>query len=289
MGFLTLRTNDGLDTISTEAMADFEFDGARFRLLDAQAGITKPKELDAALSIRTTFTPPGKDRPYDDHVGEDGFLRYKWRGTDPEHHQVRGLREAMRSELPLVWFVGIAPGVYQPLFPVYILWEEPDQHQFVIDPDVARGKVTGERPPTEIERRYILHETKRRVHQPLFRAVVLRAYEERCAVCALRPRALLDAAHIVEDSSEEGVAAVRNGLTLCKIHHAAYDSDILGIRPDLIVEIRPDLLDVTDGPMLLHGIQGRHGQGLMALPRSRAEQPDPELLGRRFERFKSAS
>jgi putative restriction endonuclease len=78
------------------------------------------------------------------------------------------------------------------------------------------------------------------------------------------------------------------GLAMCKIHHAAYDSRILGVRPDLVVEIREDLLHEIDGPMLTYGLQGRHGQRLMSLPRSRAERPDPELLDARYQRFRSA-
>jgi putative restriction endonuclease len=117
---------------------------------------------------------------------------------------------------------------------------------------------------------------------------VLRAYETRCAVCALGHAQLLDAAHIVPDREEGGIAAVRNGLALCKIHHAAYDSSVLGIRPDLVVEIRADLLEEIDGPMLEHGLKGRHGQPLMALPRARAERPDRELLDQRYATFRAA-
>jgi putative restriction endonuclease len=119
------------------------------------------------------------------------------------------------------------------------------------------------------------------VHQPVFRASVMRAYGTRCAVCALRHHQLLDAAHIVADREEAGVGAVRNGLALCKIRHAAYDCPVLGIRPDLVVEIRADLLDEVDGPMSEHGLKGRHGQRLLALPAARAERPDRELLDRR--------
>lgn len=107
-------------------------------------------------------------------------------------------------------------------------------------------------------------------------------------VCALRHHQLLDAAHIVPDREEAGVAALRNGPDLCKIHHAAYDSHVLGIRPDLVVEIRADLLDEVDGPMLEHGLKGRHGQPLLRLPRARAEYPDPDLLERRYTRFRTA-
>jgi putative restriction endonuclease len=40
--------------------------------------------------------------------------------------------------------------------------------------------------------------------------------------------------------------------------------------------------------MLEHGLKGRHGQSLMALPNVRAERPDPALLERRYDRFRTA-
>jgi putative restriction endonuclease len=287
--WLTVRTNDGLVPISYKDLRDdFEVDGRRFPLMDAQRGIRKPKELSSALSIRTVYTVDGKDRPYADEVGPDGLLRYKWRGDDPTHAENRALREAMREGAPLIWFFGIAPGVYKPIYPVYLLWEEPEQQQFVIDPDVARGLVSPGGHVDEHVRRYIVRETKQRLHQPVFRATVLRAYETRCAVCALRHSELLDAAHIVPDREEAGIAAVRNGLALCKIHHAAYDSFVLGIRPDLVVEIRADLLEEIDGPMLEHGLKGRHGQRVMVVPKVRAERPDRDLLDEHYTAFRSA-
>jgi len=151
-----------------------------------------------------------------------------------------------------------------------------------------RGLVKGDSPVEEALRKYILQETKRRVHQPVFRATVLRAYGTRCAVCALAHTELLDAAHIVPDSHVDGVASVRNGLSMCKIHHAAYDSNILGIRPDFVVQIRSDLLDEIDGPMLQHGLKERHNQRLMVLPKVRAERPGDEFLTPRYESFCSA-
>jgi putative restriction endonuclease len=143
-------------------------------------------------------------------------------------------------------------------------------------------------PITEQLRRYILRETRQRLHQPVFRATVLRAYGTRCAVCALRHGQLLDAAHIVPDREKAGIAAVRNGIALCKIHHAAYDSFVLGLRPDLVVQIRSDLLVEIDGPMLEHGLKGRHGQPLMTVPTVRAERPDVDLLEERYAAFLSA-
>jgi putative restriction endonuclease len=288
MAWLTLRTNDGLNTISTTDLLDFEIDGRPFRLMDGQRGIRKPAALDSALSIRTVYRPEGATRPYEDSTGRDGLIRYKWRGDKVDHPENRALRAAMTAELPLMWFFGVGPGVYKPVYPVFLLREEPELQQFVVDPDVAHGLVKGDSPVEETLRQYILRETKRRVHQPVFRATVLRAYGTRCAVCALAHTELLDAAHIIPDSHKDGVASVRNGLSMCKIHHAAYDSNILGIRPDFVVQIRSDLLDEIDGPMLQHGLKERHNQPLMVLPKMRAELPGAEFLTPRYESFRSA-
>jgi putative restriction endonuclease len=288
MAWLTIRTNDGMEPLSSSDILEFRVDGERFRLMDAQRGIRKPRELAAALSARTVFTPHGGARPYEDAVGADGLLRYKWRGDDPEHPENRALRAAMYGKLPLIWFVGGGPGVYQAVYPVFLLWEEAEQHQFVLDVNVANGLVFQGSPVEQTLRRYIVRETKQRLHQPVFRATVLRAYETRCSVCALRHPELLDAAHIVADSQDAGIASVRNGMAMCKIHHAAFDSGILGVRPDLVVEIRADLMREIDGPMLKHGLQERHGQALMALPRARSERPDPILLEQTYQRFRDA-
>jgi putative restriction endonuclease len=288
MAWLTIRTNDGADSISSTELLDFTVDGERFRLMDAQRGIRKPAAFSAALSVRTTYTPPGRGRPYDDRIGADGLLRYKWRGDDADHAENRALRTAMTSELPLIWFFGVGQARYQPVFPVFLLAEDQAEQEFVIDPDVARGLVSVDSPVEETLRRYIVRETKQRLHQPVFRAAVLRAYEKRCAVCRLGHSELLDAAHIIADREESGIASVRNGMAMCKIHHAAYDRHILGVRPDLIVEIRRDLLEEVDGPMLQYGLKERHGQRLLALPRSQREYPDPALLELSYQSFRSA-
>ncbi len=90
------------------------------------------------------------------------------------------------------------------------------------------------------------------------------------------------------DREELGESSVRNGLALCKIHHSAYDSFLLGVRPDYTVEVQPRILNERDGPMLLHGLQGRHRQKLMVLPSARVERPDPNLLEIQFDQFREA-
>ena len=194
----------------------------------------------------------------------------------------------MELELPLIWFFGVGVAMYQPIFPVYLLAEEPERHQFVIIPGAIRGLVDATSPAESQLRRYVMAESKRRLHQPVFRATVMRAYETRCAVCSLAHGQLLDAAHIVPDSDEAGIPTVRNGLAMCKIHHAAYDAHIMGVSPDYVVKIRADLLDEIDGPMLQYGLKERHDQKLMVLPSVRAQRPDRDLLALSYDRFRSA-
>lgn len=287
IAWLDERQRQGQDTVRYEELADFTFEGRRVPLIDRQRGIRKPAALDAALSFRTTFTPPGQVPPYHDEQGRDGLLRYKYRGDDPQHPENVALRRAMREQRPLIWFVGIAPGVYEPVYPVWLVADEPEQLQFAVAVDEGQRLVTPGTALTDEQRRYVERLTRLRLHQPIFRARVLRAYEEQCAMCRLRHADLLDAAHILPDTHPHGQPVVPNGLSLCKIHHAAYDRNILGIRPDLVVEVQPQVLAEIDGPMLRHGLQEMAGVRLL-VPRPRDAQPDKARLEERYEQFRAA-
>ena len=94
-------------------------------------------------------------------------------------------------------------------------------------------------------------------------------------------------AHIVPDSEPDSEPEVSNGLALCKIHHAAFDQDFIGIRPDYVVQVREDILEEHDGPMLEYGLQRMHGERIL-LPSKRGMRPDPERLEWRYERFRRA-
>lgn len=286
--WLRARTNDGLDALTSEEIGEFRFRGEPFRLMDAQRGIRKPAVFRSALSIRTTYRPEGAERPYDDDLGADGLVRYKWRGTDPAHPENRALREAMRLGEPLIWFWGVGVALYKPIFPIYLIAEEANAQQFVVATDGLQHLESTGSAVEEVLRQYLRTETMRRLHQPVFRSMIMRAYNTRCAVCELKHSVLLDAAHIVEDRHELGVAAVRNGLALCKIHHAAYDAGILGVTPKLKIEIRADILHEIDGPLLEHGLKGLHGQDLRVIPSTRSERPDPNLLEIHYAKFRAS-
>jgi putative restriction endonuclease len=254
-----------------------------------QQGIWKPRELEAALSIRTVHSPRPEARPYDDAVGQDGRLRYKWRGTDPNQADNRALRRAMELQRPLIWFWGVAPATYLPIYPVFLWDEETSSHQFIVSLDEDELQLLSEPNLTllPLQRRYAERVVWQRLHQPLFRERVLLAYENRCALCRLRHRELLDAAHILGDA-EGGEPVVPNGIAMCKIHHAAFENQLFGVRPDYRVHVSSTVLAERDGPTLLHALQEIHGTRL-ELPRSRAARPDPDRLEERYEDFLAAS
>jgi putative restriction endonuclease len=272
-----------------EDMSEFRLDGLRVPLMDRQRGIRKPRVIDAALSFRTVHAARPDQRPYDDSPGADGYLRYKWRGTDPDYPENSAMRRALEEHRPLIWFRGVESGIYLPIFPVWLVQEEPSEHQFVVALDLEqRDRWTSDGAiDLALRRRYAERIIDDRLHQPLFRARILTAYGNRCAICRLGHSQLLDAAHIRSDA-DGGLPIVPNGISMCKIHHAAYDADILGIDPDYRVHIRRDVLDESDGPTLRHALQELN-QSTLSTPSRRAAQPDRQLIGERFDRFRAAS
>jgi putative restriction endonuclease len=92
--------------------------------------------------------------------------------------------------------------------------------------------------PAAPERRYGLRLVRQRFHQATFREAVLAAYGSRCVISGLPEARLLDAAHIIPDQDEGlGQPVVTNGLPLSKLHHAAFDANLIGIDADLRVHV----------------------------------------------------
>lgn len=285
MDWLDGQSEDGL--FPSQKLRDFHDHGERISLID-QAGIRKPASLQAALSIRTAYTPAGALPPYEDEEGPDGLLRYKIRGTDPQHAHNVALRNAKNGEWPLIWFVGVSSGLYLARYPVYLVAEEAGQFVVALD-QAQRHLFAGSGTDLNADdRAYAERITRQRLHQPLFRARVLQAYESRCAMCRLRHVPLLDASHILSDKHAMGQPVVPNGLALCKIHHAGFDQNIIGVSPDLRITVRRDILDEIDGPMLKYGIQAMDGERLTT-PRQRVAAPDRERLELRFRDFMSSA
>ena len=270
----------------------FVFEGKRIRLVGPQ-GIFKPQCMSLPISITTVVSGP-----YQDEFDAAGLLLYRYRGTDPNHRDNKGLRRIMELGAPLIYFHGIAKSKYVAAWPVFIVADNPLQLTFSVavdDTEVLKERLVShikeESLPTaedRVRQAYITRNFRQRLHQSSFRERVLRAYREQCALCRLRHRELLDAAHIIPDTEPGGEPIVPNGLALCKLHHAAFDRYFVGIREDGVVEVRRDVLEERDGPMLIHGLQNLHNSKII-IPRAPDLRPDPKLLSRRYQRFKAAS
>lgn len=85
----------------------------------------------------------------------------------------------------------------------------------------------------------------------------------------------------------DGLAVTANGPSLCKLHRAAYEGLLLGVRPDLMVEVDEELLQEGDGPLLVHGLQGVHGQSLRCTPTRDVDRPSESRLEWRYEHFRA--
>lgn len=286
--WLTEQRLERGEALPRTLLENFTLDGRRIPLLGPQ-GIWKPAVCELPISIATVV-----GGPYDDSFDtRTGALRYAYRGTDPSHRDNVGLRRAWRERVPLVYLHAIEPGRYVAWYPTFVVGDDPATLTFTIQVDdlnvvLDRPLDAYEEPNAEVRRSYVTRTVRQRLHQVAFRERVIRAYQERCALCALRHNALLDAAHITPDHEADSEPIVSNGVALCKLHHAAFDRFFFAIRPDYRVEVRPAILAERDGPMLVVGLQQIHDRQIL-LPRRAVDLPDRDRLARRYAEFQRAS
>ena len=279
---------------ASDLSAGFLFAGERVPLINPQRGIFKPRQMRRLLSIRTVFPKVGARVWYDDQRAvqrqvfeADETIEYAFMGQDPDAADNRWLREAFENQTPIIYFLGIAPGRYQAVLPAFISgWNATTLRAYV-----AFGLPEQEAlalPDSVPERRYAMRMVKQRLHQASFREAVIMAYGGRCALSGLPVPLLLDAAHIVEDKDERlGHPIVPNGIPLSKVHHAAFDTQLIGIDPDYRLHVSRRLLTQTDGPML-EALKALNGIAIH-LPNRVKDRPDRDRLALRFGRFEAAA
>lgn len=277
---------------SDDLKAGFQFEGRRLPLVNPQRGIFKPQEMKHALSIRTVIPRQGGRVWYDDQrdahrqiYAGDEVVDYAFMGDNPDAAENRWLREAMIDKIPLIYFLGTAPGQYQAIIPTFIAEWDPIAKKARISFGLP-GTIAADPNETVVERRYALREVKTRLHQASFRSAVIAAYGGRCAASGLPESRLLDAAHIAADIDERfGQPVVVNGLPLSKLHHAAFDSHLLGVTPDYKIVVSERLLSIKDGPTL-EAIKKLEGS-MLRLPQRSRDFPDRDRLAARFELFRA--
>jgi putative restriction endonuclease len=291
------RRAAGRSLEAEDLAAGFLFRGERIPFVNPQRGIFKPRVMRFLLSIRTVYPRTGARVWYDDqrrvhqqiHSGEE-LIDYAFMGSDPDAADNRWLKEAMEAQVPVIYFLGIAPGRYTAIYPTFIAdWSASKlaaKIGFGMPLISTAGAVTLPSPP---ERRYALRLVSQRLHQATFREAVLTAYGGRCAISRLPERRLLDAAHIVADRDELlGQPLVANGLPLSKVHHAAFDANLVGIDPDYRIHVSDELFAMNDGPMLEQGIKAMRGKTLL-MPERQVDRPDRDRLAARFELYRAVN
>ena len=276
------------------AIAEGFDDGGRHVHFASRAlGIFKPKQMTAALSVRTTMPRRGRERWYQDQESNrdntGGLLPYDLArataGRTNDH-----LRAAFERNAPLIYFRGAAEAVYEALWPVWIADFDESKGRALLaalepasaGPPFDSASVVQ---PESRAREYVVVETTRRNHQAWFSSQTKSAYGYRCALSGLPLRELLVGAHIIPDA-EDGPATVPNGICMSTLHHTAFDAHLLGIDPDLRIHVARSVSEGRDGP-LLESLKHLHS-GTLSVPQESHLQPDRTFLERRFAQFEAA-
>lgn len=264
-----------------ELTRGFPASGQQVKLVSWGRGIFKPKELtDGPLTLVSSLTSLYEDTRLD---GDVLLYDYAPKAFEWANEGLKKLAEWGRPVI-LLEQVKEKPGSeYMVFAPVVILGFDDGSRTFRLGLDVAQVDAPGLAmvpAPGAFVKAYAKTVVQARLHQAKFRKATLSAYADQCAICELRERPLLDAAHIVPDRLPDSVAEVRNGLAMCPTHHRAYDQEFLSITEQYKVVVQRDRLQhlhsAATARMLLD-----FDQRTIVLPRDRGSWPAPEFLRKR--------
>ena len=201
------------------------------------------------------------------------------------------LRLAFQRRAPLIYFRAVESAFYEAIWPVWVGGFREDEGRVLLaaaDPErKVADSIQDVAPLTEFETRersYSLRTTRHRNHQAWFSSRIRSVYGYRCAFSNLPLGKLLVGAHIKSDE-DGGPASVPNGICMSTLHHAAFDSYLIGVDPSLRIHVSRNVFDAEDGP-LLASLQGLDGAKLR-VPEVPLAKPDSTFLEWRFERFEA--
>ena len=134
------------------------------------------------------------------------------------------------------------------------------QHPFLMQRDVASVQ------------------TETPVRSAGFRQAVMQIYDYTCAVCALNIRAssgesVTDAAHIIPFSVSYN-DDIRNGMSLCKLHHWAFDTGLISVNETYEVIVSPSVTEQGPTASMLARLHDRQ----IWLPCGEAYRPAQDAL-----------
>jgi len=279
------------DSIPSVAIEQgFRFNSETVLLMNRAGGIFKPRQMQqGVLSIKTTIPRKGASANiYNDHSVDDGYYQYSLQQGDPYGGRNKCLWQAFENKQPFIYFHAIAPAVYKALWPCFIEdISTLDSYAKVLVGSVQSNSLSDSGDyviPSAIESRYLVRETKVRLHQSSFRAAVLGAYKSRCAITGIAEPRLIEAAHIVPDSQVVGNQLVNNGIALSNLHHRAFDRNLLGIDGDYRIHISARIKELFPNEFVKQAFIVRDGHGLI-MPAKVGLYPDRDSLAERFESY----
>ena len=132
--------------------------------------------------------------------------------------------------------------------------------------------------PFSMERDVVSLQTETPIRSAGFRRAVMQIYEHTCAVCELNIRALsgesvTDAAHIIPFSISYN-DDIRNGLSLCKSHHWAFDTGLISVNEAYEVIVSPSMTEQGPTGSMLTQLHNRP----IWLPRWEEHYPAQDAL-----------
>ena len=274
----------------------FQHGAERVEFATKAGGIFKPRQMSAALSIKTTIPRVGRPSWYRDQGagidGETGLLPYDL-VRKKGHWTNEALRRAYERRAPLIYFRAVESAWYEAIWPVWIEefgYEAGRGRVLLAAADIERREVSsaqaveGAAPMMARERSYTWGTSKHRNHQAWFSSQTRSAYGYRCAFSGLALGKLLVGAHIKSDE-DGGPALVSNGICMSTLHHAAFDAHLIGVDPELGIHVARTVIAANDGP-LLASLQGLDGS-VLKVPEDPLARPDPMFLDWKFARFEA--
>ncbi len=291
------RLRDQVGQIKTSRELQEEVPGFR-----GQKGIYKPAGSKYALWVRQTFRGPYADE--NPRILPDGSWVY------PYSPEARGGRPDLELDTNAALLRCRDDGV-----PVGVFRQSPEAREgvsyeimglaYVEDFDGTHFRLRGE--PIDWEEGFrakassvpfepfernprILAPQLREQRDQRFRWAVRMAYHDRCSLCELGYRVrgvplAVEAAHVIPVERRGTSRDIRNGILLCRNHHALFDEFTWTFDEDLSVVVAPDTNFRESAAQ--NCILKWEGKRLPNLPDSPEDLPGEEAIRFRMEQFES--
>jgi len=129
------------------------------------------------------------------------------------------------------------------------------------------------------ERRTVVAQIARKYRAADFRRRVLGAYSHRCAACGVQLE-LIDAAHIIPVAAPTSTDETKNGVALCKLHHAAYDKNLISFDERYKIEVSDSEIARLTASRLAGGLKAFKMQlrPMIVLPNDVRDNPPPKYI-----------